>query len=109
MTHGRRTHLEDSGISKFPETSPAPSGGVAGLLLDTGGVASLNPRLIAGIPPGWLSRRGEKTIFQKEKGRDGRWLRRTIGGNEALMMDGGGAWLFRSKPWGNRPGSLTPV
>ena len=29
--------------------------GVGGLLLDTGGVAPLNPRLSAGIPPGWVS------------------------------------------------------
>ena len=27
---------------------------VVGFLWDTGGVAPFNPRLIAGIPPGWL-------------------------------------------------------
>ena len=29
---------------------------VGGILLDTGGVASLNPRLMAVIPPGWVWR-----------------------------------------------------
>ena len=28
--------------------------GVGGILWDTGGVASLNPRLMAVIPPGWV-------------------------------------------------------
>ena len=34
--------------------------GVGGILWDTGGVASLNPRLMAGIPPGWG--RGEERM-----------------------------------------------